>query len=73
MGMGGGEGPAMVSWWWERWMLEVGWVDLDVREKRDRGGGKGTVRRLEKNEGKGKKCDLKQVTQDLKPSTFERT
>jgi hypothetical protein len=40
VGLGGGERSAVVSRWWERWMPEVGWVDLDVREKKDRGGGR---------------------------------
>jgi hypothetical protein len=32
------------------------------------------IRLVGKNGGEGGgKCDLKQVTQDLKPSTFERT
>jgi hypothetical protein len=34
--------------------------------------GRGMGVRRWKNEGEREKCDLKQVTQDLKPSTFER-
>jgi hypothetical protein len=35
----GGEGPAVVSRWWGKWMLEVGWAYLDFREERDGGEG----------------------------------
>jgi hypothetical protein len=33
-GVDGGEGPTVVSRWWGKWMPEVGWVDLDFREKK---------------------------------------
>jgi hypothetical protein len=38
--------------WWRRWMPEVGWRFLDVREMMDGGGVSGTVRLLE-NWGEG--------------------
>jgi hypothetical protein len=50
----------------------VGVVGFGFREERD-GEVWGAVRLAGKNGGEGGKCDLKQVTQDLKPSTFERT
>jgi hypothetical protein len=73
--MGGGEGSAVMSWWWGRWLSEVGvGVFFGFREERDGRGFSGCTADWEKwgREGGGK-CDLKQVTQDLKLSTFECT
>jgi hypothetical protein len=68
-----GEGPGVVSQWWERWMSEVGWVYLDFREERTGDGRGGAVRLAEEMKKRKRKCDLKTVHAGLKLSTFERT
>jgi hypothetical protein len=71
--MGGGEGPAVVSRWWVRWLPEVGVGGFGFREERDGGEVSGTVRLAGKNGAERGKCDLKQVLEQLSLSAFERT
>jgi hypothetical protein len=44
--------PAVVFWWWGKWMPEVGWAYFGFREERD-GGGFGVFVRLLEKWGKG--------------------
>jgi hypothetical protein len=50
MVLDGGERPAVVFWWWGKWLSEVGVGGFGFREERD-GGGMGNGCTTLKNEG----------------------
>jgi hypothetical protein len=70
----GGDGPAVVLWWWVRQWVVLGVGGFGFREeKTGRGWSRAVLYGRRENEEWGEKGDLKAIYAGLKPSTFERT